>query len=104
MSLVSVKEEKETNGGTEQLGCSVSVMYVAMCVLVKDVLAADLQVLAHRGAIVLTEAADPACGGQSGPSVSRQIKKILDQHSSLQFPAAEQCRLTDTNVAMDVSK
>lgn len=65
MSLVSVKEEKETNGSTEQLCCSVSVIYVAMCVLFKDVLAADLQVLAHRGAIVLTEPPDPACAGRA---------------------------------------
>lgn len=66
MSLVSVKEEKETNGSsTEQLCCCVSVIYVVMCVLLKDFLAADLQVLTHRGAIVLTELPDLACAGRA---------------------------------------
>lgn len=65
MSLVSVKEEKETNGSMEQLCCSLSVIYVVMCVLVKDFLAADLQVLTHRGAIVLTEPPDLACAARA---------------------------------------
>lgn len=65
MSLVSVKEGKETNGSsTERLCCSVSVIYVLMCVLLKDFLAADLQVLTHRGAIALTGPPDPACAGR----------------------------------------
>lgn len=36
MSLVSVKEAKETNGSVEQLYCFLSLIYVLMCVLVKD--------------------------------------------------------------------
>lgn len=45
MSLVSVREEKETNGCMEKHRCLMSVIYGALLVLFKDVLAAVLQVL-----------------------------------------------------------
>lgn len=105
MSLVSVKEEKETNGSsTEQLCCSVSVIYVVMCVLLKDFLCRGLASFNTQRSYRADRTARPCLRGQSGPSVSQQIKESRDQHLYLQLPAAEHCRLTDTNVARDTEK
>lgn len=74
MSLVSVKEAKETNGSAELLCRSLSVIYVLVCVLVKDFFfffAADLQFLTHSGAILLTEPADLGCAGRAHLFLSR---------------------------------
>lgn len=78
MSLVSVREKKETNGSVQRLCCSMSVIYVVIRVLFKDFFAADLRVLSHGGASAryhVDKTDRPCIDGQGNMPVSQLIKK-----------------------------
>lgn len=82
MSLVSVSDEKETNGSEERLCCSLSVMYVVIRVFFSflkfRILTSDLLVLSRGGASAryhVEESDRPCIDGRSNMPVSRLIKK-----------------------------
>lgn len=82
MSLVSVRENKETNGSVQRLCCLMSVIYVVIRVLFKDFLAADLRVLSHGGASAryhVDKTDRPCIDGQGKMPVSQLIKKRTTQ-------------------------
>lgn len=83
MSLVSVSDEKETNGSVERLCCLVSVIYVVIRVFSFSffkfrILTSDLLVLSRGEASARyhVEKSDRPCvDGRSNMPVSRLIKK-----------------------------
>lgn len=77
MSLVSVKEAKETNGSAEPLCRSLSVKYVLVCVLVKDFFfffCCGLAIFNTQRCYHADKTGRPWLCGES-VSVSQQIKK-----------------------------
>lgn len=75
MSLVSVKEAKETNGSAELLCRSLSVIYVLVCVLVKDFFfCCRLAIFNTQRCYPADKTGRPWLRGESA-SVSQQIKK-----------------------------